>query len=275
MEFIKTFKYLEYNLSLIPVVIDILIVSFVIYKIIMMLRKSRGIYLISGVGIIWVLGVVSKYYELELMDWIITNIRPSLLFIIVVILQPELRRIFGDIASMKFFKKMLYNPTFDIDEIIKAVKIMAEEKTGSLIVISKEISMKDIIEQSVQLDAIISSSLLLTIFKKNSALHDGAVIIEQNRIASAASYLPMSSALGTSTLGARHRSALGVAEETDAVVVVTSEETGEISVCHSEDMVHPVKPLELKNLLLSYLTNKETKKSTEKKEETETVAVSK
>ena len=131
---------------------------------------------------------------------------------------------------MKFFKKMLYNPTFDIDEIIKAVKIMAEEKTGSLIVISKEISMKDIIEQSVQLDAIISSSLLLTIFKKNSALHDGAVIIEQNRIASAASYLPMSSALGTSTLGARHRSALGVAEETDAVVVVTSEETGEISV---------------------------------------------
>lgn len=274
MEFIKTFKYLEYNLSLIPIVIDILIVSFVIYKLIMMLRKSRGIYLISGVGIIWVLGVVSKYYELELLDWIITNIRPSLLFIVVVILQPELRRIFGDLASMRFFKRLLYNPTFEIDEIIKAVKIMAEEKTGALIVISKEISMKDIIEQSVQLDAIVSSSLLLTIFKKNSALHDGAVIIEQNRIASAASYLPMSSALGTSTLGARHRSALGVAEETDAVVVVTSEETGEISVCYNNEIIHPVKPLELKSLLLSILTAKETKKQTEKKEENEPQAVS-
>ena len=185
----------------------------------------------------------------------ITNIRPALIFVVVIILQPELRRILTELTKFKLLKLFLIKPNYEVDEVVEAVKIMAKNKTGSLIVFVKDMSLKDIIESSVLVDAIITSSLLLTIFKKNSALHDGAVIIEQNRVASASSYLPMSNSLGDSTLGARHRSALGIAEETDAVVVVTSEETGDISLCYEGEMIHPVKPFDLKNLLSDMLND--------------------
>ena len=229
--------------------LDILIVSFFIYKFYMMLRKTRGMQLLLGVSILLVIGAMAEYFELELLDWIITNIRPALVFAIIVIMQPELRRITSDLSRFGFWNYFVIKNALDTLEIINAVKAMSRTKTGSSIVIAREISLKNIIEQSVQIDSIISSQLLMTIFKKNSALHDGAVIIENNRIASASSYLPMSNALETSSLGARHRSALGIAEDTDAIVIVTSEETGEISICMEGEMIHPVKPFELKVLL--------------------------
>ncbi len=227
----------------------------------MALRRTRGIQLLLGIGFLLMLGSVASYYELELLDWLITSIRPAIVFWAVVLLQPELRRAFTDFSKSKIFKLFYIKPAYEVDEIVEAVKIMASEKTGSLIAISKEISLRSIIDESVQVDAIISSGLLLSIFMKNSALHDGAVIIEQNRIASASSYLPMSDKLGTSTMGARHRSALGLAEETDAVVVVTSEERGDISVCFEGQMIHPVKPFELKSLLQKLLNDEELKDS--------------
>jgi diadenylate cyclase len=228
----------------------------------MALRRTRGIQLLLGIGFLLMLGSIASYYELELLDWLITSIRPAIVFWAVVLLQPELRRAFTDFSKSKIFKLFNIKPAYEIDEIVEAVKIMASEKTGSLIAISKEISLRGIIEESVQVDAIISSGLLLSIFMKNSALHDGAVIIEQNRIASASSYLPMSDKLGTSTMGARHRSALGLAEETDAVVVVTSEESGDISVCFEGQMIHPVKPFELKSLIQKLLNDEELKDNT-------------
>jgi len=258
LDYLKTFLYLDYNNS-IRVVIDISIVSVLIYSLYMALRRTRGFQLVVGISLILLLGSLANYFELELLDWIISSIRPALFFLAIVLLQPELRRALTDITKSKIFKLFYIKPTYEIDEIVEAVRIMASEKTGSIIAIAKDISLRNIIEESVQLDAIISSSLLLTIFKKNSALHDGAVIIEQNRIASASSYLPMSDKLGTSTMGARHRSALGLAEETDAVVIVTSEETGEISVCYDGQMIHPVKPFELKSLVLKLLTGTDLK----------------
>ena len=205
------------------------------------------------------LGSLANYFELELLDWLITSIRPAIVFLAIVLLQPELRRAFTDFTKTKIFKMFYIKPAYELDEIVEAVRVMASEKTGSLIAITKDISLRSIIEESVQVDGAISSALLLTIFMKNSALHDGAVIIEQNRVASASSYLPMSDKLGTSTMGARHRSALGLAEETDAVVVVTSEERGDISVCYEGQMIHPVKPFELKSLLTKLLGDEEIK----------------
>lgn len=224
-----------------------------------MLRKTRGMQLLMGIGIFWAIGSMANFYELELLDWVITTIKPAVILGIIVLLQPELRRVFGDMAKIKVLKFFMLKPTFDVDEVVEAASLMSTTKTGSIIIFSREISLRNIIEQSVQLDAIITSSLLLTIFKKNSALHDGAVIIEQNRIASASSYLPMSNALGTSTLGARHRSALGLAEETDAVILVTSEETGEISICKDGEIYHPIKIENLKDQLHKMLTDKEKK----------------
>jgi len=247
------------------IVLDILIVSFLIYKFYMMLRRTRGIQLLFGVGLIWGTGILASYLELELLDWLVTNIRPALVFAIIVLLQPELRRMTGELANFKIFKYFILKPSYELDEVVDAVSSMASTKTGSIIVFVKEISLKDIIERSVQLDAIISSSLLLTIFKKNSPLHDGAVIIEQNRIVSASSYLPMSKSLENTTWGARHRSALGLSEETDAIVLVTSEETGEISICCDGQMIHPIKPFELKSQLLNFLSGKKKNQEKEKK----------
>ena len=261
MDYLQSLLYIDYNnLSPIAVTVDILIVSYIFFKIYIMLRKTRGLQLLIGVGVFYIMGIVASYFQLELLDWLIVNIKPAIIFVVIVLLQPELRRNLGELSKIRIVKLFLLKPNYELDEIVEAVKMMALDKTGSIIVIAKDISLKDIIEQSVQLDAVISSSLLLTIFKKNSALHDGAVIIEQNRLASASSYLPMSNSLGNSTLGARHRSALGLAEETDAVVIVTSEETGEISLCKDGEMHHPIKSFELKNQLQMLLTDKYPKK---------------
>lgn len=219
-----------------------------------------------GVGLIWVLGSIAEYTELELLDWIITNIRPALVFAIIVLLQPELRRITGDLTRIRLFNLFLMKPVYDLEPIVDAVKSMAATKTGSIIVLTKEISLKPIIEDSIQLDAVVTSPLLRTIFVKNTPLHDGAVIIEQSRIVSAASYLPMTNKMEGSTFGARHRSALGLAEESDAVIIVTSEETGEISVCYNSEMLHPVKPTELKSLVNSFLLEKRPSKKQDSSE---------
>jgi diadenylate cyclase len=257
LESIKSLFNFDFtNLSPFLVSLDILVVSFIFFKIYVMLRHTRGIQLLIGVGLFYLLGNFASYFQLELLDWLITNIKPALVFVVIVLLQPELRRNLSELTKIRFVKLFIMKPSFEIDEVIEAVKIMANSKIGSIIVFAKDISLKGIIEQSVFLDANISSSLLLTIFAKNTALHDGAVIIEQNRIASASSYLPMSNNLGNSTLGARHRSALGLSEETDAVILVTSEETGEISICRDGEMIHPVKPLELRTLLQTFLEDK-------------------
>lgn len=265
VQHLKTLVLIDYNQRLLPVSSDILIVTFIIYSVYRMLRKTRGMQLLIGLGLFWLLGLIAKYFELELLDWLITAVSPALVFVVVIVLQPELRRIFSDFSQAKILKYFMMKPDYQLDEIVEAARIMSRSKTGCIIVFAKDISLRDIIDQSVLLDAQISTSLLLTIFKKNSALHDGAVIVEQNRVASASSYLPMSNSLGSSTLGARHRSALGLAEETDAVILVTSEETGEISICHDGEMIHPVKPFELKSQLLQKLTNNRVK-SAKKKE---------
>ena len=252
---IKNLFFIDiYSISITKSFIDIFIVSIIFYFLYVTLRKTRALQLFLGLGGIILLGAISGYYELELVNWLVDSFKPALLFLVIVLLQPELRRVFSDLTKSRLLKIFFLKPKFELDEIVNAVKTMANSKTGSIIAISKDISLKDIVERSVQMDAIISSSLLLTIFKKNSPLHDGAVIIEQNRIASASSYLPLSDNLErAATMGARHRSALGLSEETDAVVIVTSEERGEISICHNGEMIHPIKPFELKTLLYKIL----------------------
>lgn len=254
MDFLRGLYIIPWSKNYISVILDILIVSFLIYKTYTTLRRTRGIQLLLGVGIIWISGSLAEFFGFELLEWILTNIRPALVFAIIVLLQPELRRITGELARMRLLRLFFLKPSFDLDPIVEAVRNMAQQKIGSIIVLVKDISLKDISENAVPLDSVVSAELLQTIFFKNSPLHDGAVIIEQNRIVSAASYLPMSSSVEISTLGARHRSALGLAEDSDAIVIVTSEETGDITVCYEGEMFHPVKPLELKAMVSQFMS---------------------
>ncbi|ABZ96867.1 TIGR00159 family protein [Leptospira biflexa] len=249
MDFFRGLYIIPWSKNYISITLDVLIVAFLIYKTYTTLRRTRGIQLLLGVGIIWISGSFAEYLGFELLEWILTNIRPALVFAIIVLLQPELRRLTGDLARIRLLRLFFLKPSFDLDPIVEAVRAMSQEKIGSIIVLVKDISLKDISENAVPMDSLVTSEILQTIFFKNSPLHDGAVIIEQNRIVCAASYLPMSSSVEISTLGARHRSALGLSEETDSIIIVTSEETGDITICYEGEMIHPVKPLELKALV--------------------------
>lgn len=260
MDFFRGLYIIPWSKNYISITLDVLIVAFLIYKTYTTLRRTRGIQLLLGVGIIWISGSFAEYLGFELLEWILTNIRPALVFAIIVLLQPELRRLTGDLARIRLLRLFFLKPSFDLDPIVEAVRAMSQEKIGSIIVLVKDISLKDISENAVPMDSLVTSEILQTIFFKNSPLHDGAVIIEQNRIVCAASYLPMSSSVEISTLGARHRSALGLSEETDSIIIVTSEETGDITICYEGEMIHPVKPLELKALVSGLMSgNKRSK----------------
>jgi diadenylate cyclase len=260
LDFFRGLYIIPWSKNYISITLDVLIVAFLIYKTYTTLRRTRGIQLLLGVGIIWISGSFAEYLGFELLEWILTNIRPALVFAIIVLLQPELRRLTGDLARIRLLRLFFLKPSFDLDPIVEAVRAMSQEKIGSIIVLVKDISLKDISENAVPMDSLVTSEILQTIFFKNSPLHDGAVIIEQNRIVCAASYLPMSSSVEISTLGARHRSALGLSEETDSIIIVTSEETGDITICYEGEMIHPVKPLELKALVSGLMSgNKRSK----------------
>ncbi|MDF3819971.1 diadenylate cyclase CdaA [Leptospira sp. 96542] len=265
MDFLRGLYIIPWSKNYISVFLDIIIVSYLIYKTYTTLRRTRGIQLLLGVGIIWISGSLAEFFGFELLEFILTNIRPALVFAIIVLLQPELRRLTGDLARIRLLRFFFLKPSFDLDPIVEAVRNMAQSKIGSIIVLVKDISLKDITENAVAIDSVVSSELLQTIFFKNSPLHDGAVIIEQNRIICAASYLPMSGSVEISTLGARHRSALGLAEETDAIVIVTSEETGDITVCFDGEMFHPVKALELKALVNNLMTGQKKSKEDDRR----------
>lgn len=235
-------------------VIDVAIVAFLLYRAYILLSRTRAVQLLIGFGLILLLDVVARRFQMETLSWLITNVSSYLVFGLIVLLQPELRRLFAEIGKMPIFQWVNPPVTVPLDEIIAAASSMARSRTGSIIVLMKEIRPHGILENSVRVDAAISRELLETIFHKDTPLHDGAVIIEGNRILAASCYLPLSSSKNLKkTLGARHRAALGMSEESDAVILVTSEESGKISVMLNGDFAPGVRPGELKSLLSELL----------------------
>lgn len=240
--------------SILFVIIDILIVSFLLYKIYILLSRTRAMQLLFTIFLILIFDVISKQLHLDTVSWIIRNLSAYLVFGIIVLLQPELRRLLGEIGNMPLFNWLNPKEVRSLDKIIEAIIELSENKVGSIICILQEIRPEYILERSVKLDALISKELLLSIFYKENPLHDGAVIIENNRIVAAACFLPVSnSPLLKTTHGARHRAAMGMAEETDAIVLVTSEETGKISIMYNGQMFSPIRKEELKDKILSLI----------------------
>ncbi|GIX42712.1 MAG: TIGR00159 family protein [Leptospiraceae bacterium] len=243
--------------SIFFMILDILLVSFLLYKVYVLLSRTRAIQLLFAILLILIFDVISKQLHLETISWIIRNLSAYLVFGIIVLLQPELRRLIGEIGNMPIFNWINPKKIQFLDKIIEAVIELAENKIGSIICIIQDIKPEYILEKSVKLDALISKELLLSIFYKDNPLHDGAVIIENNRIIAAACFLPVSnSPLLKTTHGARHRAAMGMAEETDAIVIVTSEETGKISIMHNGQMFSPVHGEELKEKILRLMNKK-------------------
>lgn len=219
-------------------IIDILVVAFVIYKVLMWIKDTRTWALLKGVFIIILIAVFSYIFQLHTVWWIISNMITIGAIAVVVLFQPELRRALEQIGRGKFLGAIMTGDNQDnegltndtVESIAKAAMQMAKVKTGALIVIEQETKLGDVERTGIPIDAVVSSQLLVNIFEKNTPLHDGAVVITHNRVSAATCFLPLSDSMEISKeLGTRHRAAIGISEISDAMVVVVSEETGAVS----------------------------------------------
>ena len=221
--------------SVILHVIDITIVAFALYKVFLLIRETRAVQVLKGIAIIVVITNLSEALHLNTVYWILKNTATVGVIALLIVFQPEMRRALEKIGQGKLFDKSLFitdnrDVSRLITEIVKAVKNMSEEKIGALIIIEQKTAINDIIETGVKIDAELSSPLLENIFVPNTPLHDGAVVLRDDRIIAAGCFLPLTENPNLSKqLGTRHRAALGVSENSDAIAIIVSEETGIIS----------------------------------------------
>ncbi len=261
LTYIKTLQ--ENPFQLITLIIDISIVIFLLYCFFKIVRGSRAWQLIKGIALLIVITWVSGLLNLKILNWILTGIMNLGVIAIIVIFQPELRRGLEQLGTNKFarffgFEKDVANKTKeDIYKIVIAATELAKSKTGSLIVIERDIKIKDIIETGIPMNAEVSPQLLVNIFVPKTPLHDGAVVISDNKIAAAACVLPLADDTDIAKeLGTRHRAAIGISKQSDSIVVVVSEETGKISVAKDGTLIADVREDVLKKILISNVVTK-------------------
>ncbi len=211
--------------------IDIALVSFLIYKLLQLIRGSRAFQMVVGTFIVVTLFFVSRWARLETVNWLLRNSLAYIGFAIIVLYQAELRKALAHLGKAPLFRILGQPHTGEtIDEVVLAITTLARRKTGAIIVIERDIGLRNYIEGGIILDAILTYDLLLSIFNPKTPLHDGAAIVQGNRVAAAACFLPLSiNPQLSKELGTRHRAAIGITEDTDAVAIVVSEETGTVS----------------------------------------------
>jgi diadenylate cyclase len=213
-------------------VIDIIVVSILVYQFLMMIRGRRAAPILAGLGILGVVYAIAVYAQLELLRTILAAVAPYTAIALIVMFQSELRRLLARIGRTQFVAAGSRLQRREMtQEILLAISKMATDKTGALIVVERDVGLRTFVESGVPLDAWISRDLLLSIFERGGALHDGAVIIQRDRVAAAACFLPLTmNPMLLKELGTRHRAAIGITEEADCISIIVSEESGKISV---------------------------------------------
>jgi diadenylate cyclase len=213
-------------------VIDIALVSLLIYEVLVLIRGTRAVQMAVGAGLAVALFYLSNILQLETVNWLIRNMVGYVVFAAIVLFQSDIRRALAHLGRAPFFRYLAKGETVDetVEEIAVAAQMLSSQRTGAIVVIERQIGLRNYSEGGIPLDAQISYDLLVTIFQVGSPLHDGAVIIQENRISAAACFLPLTvNPRLSKDLGTRHRAAIGLTEENDALAVVVSEETGWIS----------------------------------------------
>ncbi|MGY3779084.1 diadenylate cyclase CdaA [Isobaculum melis] len=245
-------------------VIDVLVVWFCIYKLILMVRGTKAVQLLRGIVIILVIKIISEYVGLQTIAWIMDRVIQWGVLATIIIFQPELRRGLEHLGRGSLFGKAKRetNQTVKmIDGLDKAVQYMAKRRIGALISIEKETRLDEYIATGIPLDADISGELLINIFIPNTPLHDGAVLIKQNKIAAAAGYLPLSeNPFISKELGTRHRAAIGLSEVSDALTIIVSEETGEVSIAQNSELMRDLTHENFVKVLEQQLVTPDSKK---------------
>lgn len=239
-------------------VVDILIVSYIIYKMLNMVRGTRAVQLLKGIIVLAVIWAVSTFFDLYTLRWLMNQVFTFGIFAIFIIFQPELRRGLEQLGRGGFLGRSSQDDeeiNKVIGEVIKAVNYLARRKIGALIVFERTTGLNEYTESGISMQSDISSELLINIFIPNTPLHDGALIVKGNQIAAAACYLPLSeNPFISKELGTRHRAAIGISEVADAVSVVVSEETGQISLALNGQVVRDIKEESLISKLYEQLS---------------------
>jgi len=244
------------NITIINI-IDIIIVAYLFYKAYFLIKQTRAEQLVKGLVLIFIVTQLSRTFGLVTLYTIIQNTITVGLIALVIIFQPELRKALEHLGSSRFINKRIYETNEEIeemvDEIIIAAMNLSSTKTGALIVLEQDTGLNEYTVNGVKLDAIVTSSLLENIFVENTPLHDGAVIIRKNRILAAACVLPLTEQNIKKEMGTRHRAAIGITENSDAIAIVVSEETGTISLAYNGKITRNYNAERLKIVLTKLL----------------------
>ena len=249
--------------KLLTLVLDLAIVAYILYKFIIYAKKSRMWQLLKGILFILIITAISEALQLKILNFILTAFMPYGVIALIVIFAPELRRMLEQLGTNKLTRyfgidKDLETKTKeDVYKIVIAATELAKTKTGGLIVIERDIKINDIMDSGVKIDSEVSPQLIVNLFTPNTPLHDGAVIVSNNKIAAAACILPLADDKDIAKeIGTRHRAGIGISKESDAIAIIVSEETGKISVAIDGNLIADVKEEALRNILIKHVINK-------------------
>lgn len=238
-------------------VLDILIVATVLYLILKWIRRTQAWILFKGIIFVAIIALLADPFNLATVQWVVSNTIGMGLVVVIILFQPELRKALEQLGRGQYFfplknesDQKVHSTALAIDEIVKAIRTMSGALTGALIVVEQEVDLSEHEENGVLLDAQISAQLLLNIFEKTAPLHDGAVIIRQNRISSASCILPLTAEHIDVALGTRHRAAIGISEVSDARVVIVSEETGTVSLAIGGEITRDASEKQIREVLM-------------------------
>ena len=245
--------------------LDIALVSFIIYRMFLLIKGTRAVQMLLGLAVILLVYVSAQIGELYTLHWILDNFLSSIILVIVVIFQSDIRRALIHVGRNPFFADLSYREESEIlEELTKACSSLATRRTGALIVIERETGINDFLEVGVETDAKVSSELIQTVFNPASPMHDGALVLQEGRLKRAGCFLPLTQETAVSRkLGTRHRAAIGLTELVDAVAIVVSEETGKVSVVVGGRLTRDLDAQTLKRVLTRLLNPR---KSTRKKQ---------
>lgn len=248
--------------------VDIFLVWFVIYKLIMIAKGTKAVQLLKGIFVILFVKFISDTFNLQTLGWMMQQVLLWGFLAIAIIFQPELRRALEQLGRGSIFSRTRKEEDENaqgelVEALVKSVDYMAKRRIGALISIEKETGLADYIETGIKMNSKISSELLINIFIPNTPLHDGAVIISKNQIAAAACYLPLSdSQFVSKELGTRHRAALGISEVTDSLTIIVSEETGNVTIAKNGELYRKLEADVFRQMLEEEFINRNKAKQT-------------
>lgn len=243
-------------------VIDVLVVSYIIYRILLLIRGTRAQQVLVGLGLIAVGFFASKVFGFKTLSWILDNFISSFLLIVIVVFQHDIRRGLSRVGRRPFFGAIGYGQgAYLVDELTRAAESMAADRIGAIMLVEREADLSELAETGIRIDARISTPLLTQVFTPPGPLHDGAVIVQQGRLSAAAVFLPLTQNPRLDpSLGTRHRAAVGATEEVDAVAVVVSEERGQIALAEGGTLTRDLDAAMLRKVLQKYIGTPSRKK---------------